>query len=94
MREARAEGLDDGLLGGEALREEADRARRRGGGSPLEHLLFLGHQQPADEMAAEPRVRRLDARELDDIGADAVDHGRRASHISRFISRTASASPE
>src|SRR5262245_7471923 len=86
-----AERLGERFLGREALGEE----RRR---QPmLAKARELGLAQDASrEALAEARQRTLDARDLHQVLADAVDHLRAAfaaSTISRFISRTASRMP-
>ena len=87
VRKAGAHGLDDRLLGGEAHGEEALRPR---GARQLR--LLVRQQQPVDEVLAETRQRALDARQLQHVDADAVDHPR-ARCICARISRTAAARP-
>ena len=58
--EARAERLHDRLLGGEALRQEAHRARL-GARDTLEVADFLGHQDALDEVPPEALVSPGDA---------------------------------
>ena len=87
MGKARAHGLDHRFLGGETHRDEPLWPR---GARQLRPL--VRHQQPVDEVIAETRQRALDARELQDVDADAVDHPR-ARCICARISRTAAASP-
>ncbi len=87
MREARAHGLDDGLLGRETHRQKPF-------GSPrFAQLRALGrHQQAFDEMVAVLVVELLDASGFEHVDADAEDH-RRAPSISAFMSPTARSSP-
>ncbi len=55
---------------------------------------FIGSQQPSGETFAETLQTGVHTADLDDIGADAVDHGKlRAARINCFISRTASTRP-
>ena len=60
---------DDRFLGGESHGQETYRPLVL-----LEELALLVHQQALNEMVAETVVRLLDARQLDDVRADTVDH--------------------
>src|SRR5882672_11733670 len=87
VADAGAERLGEGFLGGEALGEVG------GGLAVAAEALQLGLAQDAPrEALAEALERALDAADLDDIVAHAVDH-RAASVMRRFISRTASRMP-
>src|SRR5262249_44289812 len=87
VRETRAERLHDRLLGCEAHREEAHRPLAR-----REQPVLVLEKQAAREVLAEARPRLLDAVDLEDVGADPVDHARAAT-ISAFIFATAPAKP-
>ena len=86
MREAGAHALHDRLLGGEAHRQKAHRAR-----GALELRALLRHEQMRDETLAVLLEHPLDAIDLEHVDPDAEDH--RAARISAFMSRTAFASP-
>src|SRR5688572_8518314 len=87
VADAGAQGLGEGLLGGEALGQVG------GGLAVAVEALQLGlAQDAAREALAEALQRLLDAPDLDHVVADAVDQPD-ASTIRRFISRTASRMP-
>jgi hypothetical protein len=69
-RYACAQGLGTGLLGGEAL------GVTRGPGCPAFRFLLLHFgKDPLDEAAAESLQGPLDAADVDQVVADAKDHG-------------------
>src|SRR6185312_16542216 len=70
VRKAGAHALDDGLLGGEAHRDEAHRAR----GSFELHPL-LGHEQMRQKALTMLAVDVFDALDFQHVDADPVDHG-------------------
>src|SRR5688500_12084842 len=86
--ESRAQRLRDRLLGREPHGEKSGRAA-----AGIEQPTLLGHQQAIHELLAEALVRRLDALDLDEVGADSKYHARRAPTMSRFISATAGPNP-
>ncbi len=84
-----AEGLGRRLLGGEAPGQEVD-----GSSGVGKFRQFVIGEDTAYEPIPEPLKDRLYAGHPDDVRADAVDQRRRASTMSRFISRTAACIPQ
>ncbi len=81
-------GLSCGLLGGETSRQKV-----RWLVHATEILKLTVGQYPAHETLAETLKAALHADHAHDVCADTEDHLCPGSHISRFISRTASAMP-
>src|SRR5688572_579863 len=92
MREAGSHGFDDGLLSGKAHCEET-----HGTCVLPKRCLLFRQQQSFDELLAEAFVHVFDPFKLNDVRANAENHGvfinARASSIKRFISDTAAAIP-
>src|ERR1017187_7948653 len=86
--DTRAHGFGKCFLGGKAFGEVVG-----GLGMRAEALIFIIDQDALGETVAEARERALDAADIDQVGAGAEDHARRASVISRRISRIAGSQP-
>src|SRR5471032_172247 len=93
---SQADRLGERFLGGEAGGDEADAARRVLGLARQVLFHLLRTEDLGGETVAVARQGRLDARDLADVGTDAVDHlagPRRVETMMAFISRTAFSQP-